>query len=71
MIKIKLLKEPKMPKKGSLETFKKFLSKHHAIEKENEKRIKEHNEILKKLEGIKKTYGTKKKNSKKTHSKKK
>lgn len=71
-LKLKLLKEPKAPKTGTVETYKKFLEKHHSIEKENEERIREHANILRKLEEIKKgkmTHGTKAK--KKPISKKK
>lgn len=71
MIKLKLLKEPKTPKSGSIETFKKFLEKHHSIEKENEKRVKEYTLILKKLEEIKKGKYHGKKTKKKPSIKKK
>ncbi len=71
-IKLKLLKEPKAPKTGSVETYKKYLEKHHAIEKENERRVREHTTILKKLEEIKKgkIYHGKKTKKKPVHKKK-
>jgi hypothetical protein len=71
MIKLKLLKEPKAPKSGSIETFKKFLEKHHSIEKENENRVKEYTLISKKLEEIKKGKYYGKKTKKKPSIKKK
>jgi hypothetical protein len=70
-IKLKLLKEPKAPKTGSVETYKKYLEKHHAIEKENERRVREHTTILKKLEEIKKGKYHGKKTKKKPVYKKK
>jgi hypothetical protein len=70
-IKLKLLKEPKAPKTGSVETYKKYLEKHHAIEKENERRVREHTTILEKLERIKKGKNHGKKAKKKPVYKKK